>query len=321
MVIRNVKRTRVFWWSTTQYVVRSTLKVAVQSYHSKQSVYVVNALLPRINAFFNPYYLLSLYRVDSLNLNCTMKLTIASSTPLALASTHSWLHCTSHNNTNVLEWMKSNATAHASDHVIDPLMPWFADLCHGWPRAKQNPGDWVGETKNYAWDLQAAANSGDIHACHPTQRNATYYLESSVAGLNYHYNPALMATATPGSSVRLMFGGNGHSRGAPLAIASGNPGIVAVYWAGEPETEIADVNDLTANNLVQEDGFNDENDESFSFPTDMNVRTPSQGLVDKGNWQTLRLPECMKNGRHMMVWVWRIEGMDRFSTCFDTAIE
>jgi hypothetical protein len=247
-----------------------------------------------------------------------MRQTIASSTLLTLASAHSWLHCTSHDNTDILKWMKSNATAHGSDHVIDPLMPWFADLCHGWPRAKQNPGDWFDEIKNYLWDLQAAANNGNTHACHPTQRNATYHLEFSVVGLNYHHNPAPMATATPGSSIKLMFGGNGHSRGAPFATTSRNPGAVSVHWAGEPETEILDVEELTADNLVQEDGFCDE---SFNSPIDMNVRTPLQGLVDKGNWQTLRLPECMDKGRHMVFWVWRFEGMDRFSTCFDVMIE
>lgn len=247
-----------------------------------------------------------------------MKLAIIFPTLFAHASAHSWLHCTSHDNTDILEWMKTNATAHGSDHIIDPLMPWFADLCHGWPRAKQNPGDWVDETKNYLWDLQAAANSGDAHACHPSQRNATYYLESTVAGLEYHHNPAPMATAAADSSIKLMFGGNGHSRGAPFATASGNPGNVSVYWAGEPETEIVDVKELSPDHLVQEDGFSDE---SFSFPADMNVRTPPQGLVDKGNWQTLRLPECMEKGRHMMVWVWSFEGTNRFSTCFDVMIE
>lgn len=94
-----------------------------------------------------------------------------------------------------------------------------------------------------------------------------------------------MATAAAGSSIKLMFGGNGHSRGAN-AGGNGDPGRVAVYWAGAPETELVDINDLTKETLLQENGFSDE---SFAFPADMGVWKPEQGLVDKGNWMTLHL--------------------------------
>jgi hypothetical protein len=94
-----------------------------------------------------------------------------------------------------------------------------------------------------------------------------------------------MATAKPGTSIKLMFGGNGHSRGANVG-ENGDPGRVGVYWAGAPETEIVYTKDLNADTLLQENGFSEE---SFAFPGDMGVRTPQQGLVDKGNWMTLKL--------------------------------
>lgn len=94
-----------------------------------------------------------------------------------------------------------------------------------------------------------------------------------------------MATAAAGSSIKLMFGGNGHSRGAN-AGGQGEPGTVSVYWAGKKETEITDMKELNNETLVQENGFSEE---SFAFPEDKAVWMPQQGLVDKGNWMTLRL--------------------------------
>jgi hypothetical protein len=163
-------------------------------------------------------------------------------------------------------------------------MPWFADLCHGWPRAKQNPGDWIDETNFYLWDLLAQPE-GDTHACHPDQRTPTYHLSRSDPNLPFHHSPAPMASAYAGSSIKLMYGGNGHARGYN-AGGKGNPGRVGVYWAGAPEKEIVYLQDLNQNTLLQENGFSDE---SFAYPADQNVWTPSQGLVDKGNWMTLRL--------------------------------
>lgn len=94
-----------------------------------------------------------------------------------------------------------------------------------------------------------------------------------------------MATAKAGASIKLMFGGNGHSRGAN-AGGEGDAGRVSVYWAGKAETELVDVEELTKETLVQENGFGEE---SFAFPEDTKVWKPDQGLVDKGNWMTLRL--------------------------------
>jgi hypothetical protein len=94
-----------------------------------------------------------------------------------------------------------------------------------------------------------------------------------------------MATATAGGSIKLMFGGNGHSRGAN-AGENGDAGQVGVYWAGVPGKELVDVKDLNSDTLLQENGFSEE---SFSFPKDEAVQTPQEGLVDKGNWMTLKL--------------------------------
>ncbi|KAL1798914.1 hypothetical protein ACET3X_002951 [Alternaria dauci] len=129
-----------------------------------------------------------------------------------------------------------------------------------------------------------------------------------------------MATASAGSSITLMFGGNGHSRGNFGGVEMGDPGKVSVYWAGSKETEIVDVKELTEENIVQRNGFSEE---SFAYPLDTKVTAPGWGpkdLHDKGNWQTLHLPECMEKGRHMMIWVWSFGGANKYSTCFDVMI-
>ena len=99
-----------------------------------------------------------------------------------------------------------------------------------------------------------------------------------------------MTTAAPGDTIRLMFGGNGHSRGfntGGLTNPNPNgPGTVAVFWKGAPEKEITDTSEFTDANKLQENGFSDE---SFSYPADPSIKSPTQGLVDKGNWQSLKL--------------------------------
>jgi hypothetical protein len=186
----------------------------------------------------------------------------------AAASAHSWLGCTDHDNTEILKWMEGNSTL-TPPVTIDPLMPWFSNFCKGWPRAKSNPGDWIAESSNYVWNIPANSFNGDTHACHPNQR-----------GPNYEGN-APMATATPGGSLRLMFGGNGHARGSNVG---GDPGVVTVYWKGEPEAEIIDISEFTEENKLQEGGFSAE---SFAYPA--GAMSPTEGLQDKGNWQTIKL--------------------------------
>jgi hypothetical protein len=60
----------------------------------------------------------------------------------------------------------------------------------------------------------------------------------------HHDAPAPMATAHAGSSIKLMFGGNGHSRGNFGGVNTGDPGKASLYWAGETEKEIADVKEV-----------------------------------------------------------------------------
>jgi len=130
-------------------------------------------------------------------------------------------------------------------------MPWFAEYCHGWPRSKQNSGDWIEEGKDYLWALN---NNRDTHACHPDQRAQNQYLATPDVTLEHHEAPAPMATAAAGSSIKLMFGGYGHSR-RNNAGNEHDGGKVALYWAGEPEKELVDISKLTAETLVQEGSF------------------------------------------------------------------
>lgn len=93
-----------------------------------------------------------------------------------------------------------------------------------------------------------------------------------------------MATSTPGGELKLLFGGNGHSRG-DNAGGNGDPGRVAVYWKREPEAETEYISEFTEENRLCEAGFSDE---SFAYPADRSVTAPP-ALHDKGNWMTLRL--------------------------------
>jgi hypothetical protein len=127
-----------------------------------------------------------------------------------------------------------------------------------------------------------------------------------------------MSTAAPGDMIRLRFGGNGHTRGYNAGgQPAPNSGTVTVYWKGQPETEITDISEFTPENALQTGGFSDG---SFSYPADPNIKSPDQGLVDKGNWMELHLPKDMAPGRHMMVWVWTFSNAPQWSTCFDVMI-
>lgn len=68
-----------------------------------------------------------------------------------------------------------------------------------------------------------------------------------------HYNPAPMATARAGKSIRLMFGGNGHSRGDFGGVQKAGPGRVGVFWKGEPESEIVYVSEVIVLLVYNED--------------------------------------------------------------------
>jgi len=228
---------------------------------------------------------------------------------ISTVSAHSWVECTNHDNSELLGWMKGNSTLNPPV-IIDPAMPWYSQYCKGWPRNKANPGNWIDESTNYVWNIAANSWNGgsfhpaDTHACPPGQRTSTYQ------------DNAPMTSAAPGDMIRLRFGGNGHTRGANAGGDSG-PGNVTVYWKGKPEQEITDISEFTPANALQTSGFAEN---SFSYPADPNVKSPVQGLVDKGNWMELKLPTDIAPGRHMMVWVWAWGGANQWSTCFDVMV-
>ncbi|KAH6613190.1 hypothetical protein C7974DRAFT_418274 [Boeremia exigua] len=124
-----------------------------------------------------------------------------------------------------------------------------------------------------------------------------------------------MASAVPGGQIQLMFGGNGHSRGAN--VDGKGAGVVSVYWKGGKEKEIEDIAELTSKHRLRQIGFADE---AFVWPKDDRVKDPKEGLLDKGNWMTIQMPDHMEKGRHMFVWVWEYGGKPRWSTCFDVMI-
>jgi len=239
----------------------------------------------------------------------------ASAALFSAVSAHSWLECTDMDNSQILPWMEANSTMNPPV-IVDPGMPWFTGFCSGWPRNKVAGGNWIDESTNYVWNIAAerfnmgAVKPPDTHACQPNQRTPTY-----LPG-------APMKTAAPGDTIRLQFGGNGHTRGfntgGTVNPNPAGPGTVSVYWKGAPEQEIVDISEFTPANLLQQNGFADE---SFSYPADPSIKTPTQGLVDKGNWQSLKLPTSMAPGRHMMVWVWTYQDAPQWSTCFDVMIQ
>jgi len=226
----------------------------------------------------------------------------------AFVSGHSWLECTNHDNTEILEWSKGNASL-SPPKVVDSSQPNLLQYCHGWPRNKPNPGNWIDLSQTYTWNLGANAWNGgksqgaDTHACPAEQRSPTYQAN------------APMATAQPGGLIRLRFAGNGHSRGFNVG---GDPGTVSVYWKGAPEQEITDTSEFTTQNQLATGGFAGD---AFVIPADPNVKTPAEGLSDFGNWLPVQLPANMQAGRHMMVWVWSYKDTVQWSTCFDVMIQ
>lgn len=234
------------------------------------------------------------------------RLIAASLAATSLVSAHSWLMCTDQDNSQLRSWMEGNSTL-SPPVIVDPAMPIWASLCHGWSRNKANPGNWIDESSNYVWNLAANAFMGETHACRPDQRAPS------------QQGNAPAATAAPGGSVNLYFGGNGHARGFNVG---GDPGTVSVYWKGGPEMEIADVSEFTDQNKLQSAGFSAD---SFSYPADQTITSPVNGLVDKGNWMRLNIPASAAPGRHMMVWVWSYKSPNgqvenQWSTCFDVVV-
>ena len=222
----------------------------------------------------------------------TMILFVLLYLPLAIHA-HSWLFCIDDDTSQYISQMKAKA---ANLEVMEP--PYSA--CRAFPRGKQNPGNWIDESTNYIWDLQKAAGNGDTSVCHPNQRSPN------------QFQGAPMATASPGSSLKLRFGGNGHSRGGNVpGGANGNSGTVQVYTYGEPGREIVDVSELPNARMLGQAGFADDA---------INFRDTNGMLQDKGNWFNLQLPQDLAEGRHMFVWTWQYAGVQAWSTCFDVYI-
>ncbi|KAI7785707.1 hypothetical protein LA080_006273 [Diaporthe eres] len=221
---------------------------------------------------------------------------------IGMASAHSWVECTDHDNKDLLQKMIAGSQK-TPPELIDPVF--FPEKCRGWPRAKANPGDWIDESTNFSWNIAAKSWEGDRSACNPSQRSPGQEAN------------APMATVSPGGTIKLRFGGNGHTRGT-TAGANNDPGQVSVYWAGAKETEIQTIDEFTDANRIAQAGFADD---SFSYPADPSIISATQGLVDKGNWMDVTMPTNMEPGRHMLAWVWSYDNAPHWSTCFDVQIQ
>lgn len=138
-----------------------------------------------------------------------------------------------------------------------------------------------------------------------------------------------MTVAKPGTSLRMRYWGNGHSRWDIGSPNHRDPGLVRVYWAGKKETELTYKSDLVESNYFVQSNFSSDTINLIQG-THMN---------EKANYMTLNLPTNIENGRHMMVWVWAWSlGLDvnpagfnpatdydhrwanSYSTCFDIEI-
>lgn len=106
-----------------------------------------------------------------------------------------------------------------------------------------------------------------------------------------------MATASPGDKLLMRFWGNGHSSysiGSPLHR---DPGLVRIFWAGRPETEIEDASDLNEMNWIPGAQANFSGDA-------INYVNKEGRFVEPANYFEFTVPKNIQNGRHMMVWAW-----------------
>jgi hypothetical protein len=138
-----------------------------------------------------------------------------------------------------------------------------------------------------------------------------------------------MATASPGDTLTLRFWGNGHSRWDIGSPNHRDPGLVRVFWAGKPETEIKYAKDLNEKYWIPGAQGN--------FSGDAVTEITGNHMNEKANYFEFTLPEKIQNGVHMMVWAWAwkasmIEGKEgnpdvyddswdnAWGTCFDIKI-
>lgn len=107
-----------------------------------------------------------------------------------------------------------------------------------------------------------------------------------------------MATATPGQTLDMRFWGNGHSRWDIGSPNHRDPGLVRIFWAGKPETEIVYAKDLNEKYWIPGAQGN------FSTDAIIDISPNGKTMNEKANFYEFTLPEKIQNGRHSMVWAW-----------------
>ncbi|KAF8243708.1 hypothetical protein K440DRAFT_663937 [Wilcoxina mikolae CBS 423.85] len=179
---------------------------------------------------------------------------------------HSWLECVDTKVEN-----KEYAKAHPSATL--------KQTCKGSPRNKVHNGDWIAESTYYSYNFNTK------YACRDNQR---------VPGQTAPGAP--MATATPGEKLTMRFWGNGHSRWDIGSPNHRDPGLVRIFWAGKPETEIVYAKDLNEKYWIPGAQGN--------FSGDAVTEITGNHMNEKANYFEFTVPEKIQNGRHMMVWAW-----------------
>jgi len=194
------------------------------------------------------------------------------------------------------------------------LTPHSKQTCKGFPRNKVHNGDWIAESSYYSYNFNTE------YACREGQR-----APGQAPG-------APMATASPGDTLLMRFWGNGHSRWDIGSPNHRDPGLVRIFWAGKPETEIVKAVDLTEEYWIPGAQGN------FSGDAVTEITNGGKNMNEKANYFTFTLPEKIQNGRHMMVWAWAwkaslVDGEkgdpnvydaswdNAWGTCFDIQIE
>ncbi|KAA8914906.1 hypothetical protein FN846DRAFT_925585 [Sphaerosporella brunnea] len=184
------------------------------------------------------------------------------------AAAHSWLECV-----DTVVPNKAEYKAHPSENVVQK--------CKGYPRNKVHNGDWIAESSYYSYGFNTE------FACREGQR---------VPGQTAPGAP--MATAKPGDKLLMRFWGNGHTRWDIGSPNHRDPGLVRIFWAGKPETEITKLNQLNEAYWIPGAQAN------FSADTITELTDNGRHMNEKANYFTFQVPEKIQNGRHMMVWSW-----------------
>jgi len=141
-----------------------------------------------------------------------------------------------------------------------------------------------------------------------------------------------MATASPGDTLLMRYWGNGHTRWDIGSPNHRDPGLVRIFWAGKPETEIVYAKDLNEAYWIPGAQGN------FSADTVTEITNDGKNMNEKANYFSFTIPEKIQNGRQSMVWAWAwkpslVNGEkgdpnvydaswdNAWGTCFDIQIE